>query len=354
MPVRRVLTVIGTTVRLWIDSHSHDPNAKHLSTVYATPEAAAEGKARSESMDWFRCIPFILVHLVCFAVIWVGCSWAAVGYALFLYLLRMHAITGWYHRYFSHRTFKTSRFWQFTWAFIGNTSAQRGPLWWAAHHRHHHRHSDEESDIHSPKQKGFWWSHMGWFTARANFRSQLELVPDLAKFPELIWLDRFDIFAPLMLGFASWGLGVALQHWAPSWGVTGWQMLVWFFISTVVTAHATFTINSLAHVFGARRFETTDTSRNSLLLSIITLGEGWHNNHHHYQSTVRQGFRWWELDVSWYLLVIQSWLGITRDLKGVPAHLLNGEPKPATATVEKRGSTSSFVTPILKPSEPAA
>ncbi len=365
MTFRRMFSHCARTACLWIDSHSGDPNAKHASAVYATQAEADIGKADSEKLDRVRIIPFALLHLSCLFVILVGWSWTAVAMAAFLYLLRMHAITGWYHRYFSHRTFKTNRFWQFVWAYIGNTSAQRGPLWWAAHHRHHHRYSDEVNDTHSPKQKGFWWSHMGWFASRANFRCKLELVPDLAKFPELLWLDRFDILAPASLGFACWGLGMVLNHCVPSLKGTGWetsgpQMLVWFLISTVITAHATFTINSLAHVFGSRRYETSDTSRNNFLLSLLTLGEGWHNNHHHYQSTVRQGFRWYEVDVSWYLLVVQSWLGMVWDLKGVPAHVVAGVPaatSPAAAAKAEaptRAPTTSFQAPILKSREPAA
>jgi stearoyl-CoA desaturase (delta-9 desaturase) len=327
---------LRTTLLLWIDSYSADPNAAHAIAADATPEEVERAKADSERLDWLRCVPFILVHLACFSVLWVGWSWTAVAVAVGLYLLRMHAITGWYHRYFSHRSFKTTRVWQFVWAFIGNSSAQRGPLWWAANHRHHHRHSDEEVDIHSPMRRGFWWSHMGWFLARANFRTRLELVPDLAKYRELVWLDRFDLVAPLALGTACWLAGAALERWAPGLGVTSWQMLVWFLISTVVTAHATFTINSLAHVFGSRRFATTDTSRNSLLLALLTLGEGWHNNHHHYQATARQGFRWFEIDVTWYLLQLQRALRLVSEVKGIP------EVVKVEARARRKVTTASF------------
>ncbi|MBA3709121.1 MAG: fatty acid desaturase, partial [Planctomycetes bacterium] len=302
--ISRLLARFGRSFVAVFDSHSGRVPLV-AETVPADAEAsaaAALARLKADRIDWMRCYPFLLLHLACLTVFLVGWSWVAVGVCVALYVLRMHAITGWYHRYFSHRTFKTNRFWQFVWAAIGNSSSQRGPLWWAAHHRHHHRYSDEPEDIHSPKQRGFWWSHMAWFLTKTNFRSNMEMVPDLAKFPELVWLDRFDSLMPIILGFSCFGLGVALQHWAPGLGTSGAQMLVWgFVISTVVTAHATFTINSLSHVFGSRRYETSDTSRNNLLLALLTLGEGWHNNHHHYQSTVRQGFRWYEIDVTWYL-----------------------------------------------------
>jgi stearoyl-CoA desaturase (Delta-9 desaturase) len=354
--VRRLFNKLFTCAVLWIDSHAADPNAKH-EQVFATQAEADAAKAASEKTDWLRCIPFIGLHLACLAVFYVGFSWAALAMAVVLYLVRMHAITGWYHRYFSHRTFKTSRFWQFVWAFIGNSSAQRGPLWWAAHHRHHHRYSDEVEDIHSPKQKGFWWSHMGWFTATANFRCKLELVPDLVKFPELVLLDRFDVLAPLLLGFATFYAGVGLQHLG--FDITGGQALVWgFFVSTMFTAHATFTINSLSHVFGSRRYETGDTSKNNFWLALLTMGEGWHNNHHHYQSTVRQGFRWYQLDVTWYLLVMQSWLRLVWDLKPVPEHVISGvavaKESAQVATPSGGTPTPGLIPAMLKSREPAA
>ncbi|MBA2479693.1 MAG: acyl-CoA desaturase [Planctomycetes bacterium] len=343
---------------------SHDGRAELVTQAEPVTDeqiaAAATAKLASDRIDWVRCIPFFLLHLACFAVVFVGWSWPALIVAFALYVVRMHAITGWYHRYFSHRTFKTNRFWQFFWASVGNSSAQRGPLWWAAHHRHHHRYSDEPEDIHSPKQRGFWWSHMAWFLTKTNYRSNMEVVPDLAKYPELVWLDRFDCVMPTILGFACFGLGMALQHWG--YQTSGAQMLVWgFVISTVFTAHATFTINSLSHVFGTRRYETSDTSKNNFLLALLTLGEGWHNNHHHYQSTARQGFRWYEIDVSYYLLVVQSWLRMVRDLKPVPEHVVKGltlaESKaagpaaPELAEAARTAQPSSF---LLKSREPAA
>ena len=327
-----IVSRLATAATLWLDSYAGD----------------SQKECKDEGLDWVRVIPFMLLHLGCFAVIWVGCSWWAAGFAALLYVVRMFAITGIYHRYFSHKSYKLNRFWQFMAGVLGNTSAQRGPLWWAAHHRHHHRYSDEAEDIHSPKQRGFWWSHMFWFLGKSNFRTHSELIPDLTKFPELVWLDRFDILVPLIAGIASWYMGYALE--LAGFHTSGAQFLVWFFISTVAVAHGTFTINSLSHVFGSRRFNTTDTSRNNFLLALITLGEGWHNNHHHFQSTVRQGFRWYEIDMTWYTLVALSWFGITRDLKGIPQAVRDQmdqleNPAPATAP--------TVVTSLLKRPDPA-
>lgn len=276
----------------------------------------------SNRIDWYRIVPFILVHLAALAVFWVGFSWIAFWTAVGLYLLRMFAITGFYHRYFSHRNFKTSRPVQFLFAFIGATSAQRGPLWWASHHRAHHVNSDTEKDIHSPAQQGFVWSHMLWFLSDKNFTTDLSRIKDFAKFRELRWLDRFDILPPVILGAALFGIGWLLEIYYPELGTTAGQMLVWgMFVSTVVLYHATYTINSLCHVFGKRRFNTKDDSRNNLWLALITLGEGWHNNHHYFPATVRQGFKWWEIDISFYILKLMSFVGLVWELQPIPERI---------------------------------
>ncbi|MEM7518427.1 MAG: acyl-CoA desaturase, partial [Planctomycetota bacterium] len=227
------------------------------------------------------------------------------------------------HRFFSHGAFKTSRAGQFALAFLGAMSTQRGPLWWAAHHRLHHKYSDKPEDAHSPVQHGFLWSHIGWVMARVNFRTRLEVVKDLAKFPELRFLDRFDLVAPAFLGVSMFGLGVLLERVAPQLGTNGWQMFVWgFIVSTIALYHGTFSINSVAHRLGKRVYPTKDDSRNSMLLALITLGEGWHNNHHYYQAAARQGFLWWEIDISYYTLKALSKLGLVWDLRPVPARIL--------------------------------
>jgi stearoyl-CoA desaturase (delta-9 desaturase) len=275
-----------------------------------------------QKIDWLRCLPFLAMHVACLAVFWIGWSWFAVAWAVALYALRMLAITGFYHRYFSHRSFKTSRAFQFVLAVAGNSSAQRGPLWWAGHHRHHHQESDRPTDVHSPKHHGLFWSHVGWIMSRPNFRTRLEQVPDLARFRELRFLDRFDIFIPALLIGASFALGAALDAWAPSSGVTALQLGVWTLISTVLLFHGTFTINSLSHLFGSRRYETPDTSRNNALLAVITMGEGWHNNHHHAPRSARSGFAWYELDPTWWMLIALQKCRLIWDLHPVPVHAL--------------------------------
>ncbi len=281
------------------------------------------GTENADGVDWIRVLPFIGIHAACLGVLWTGWSPVAVGMAVALYVLRMFAITGFYHRYFSHRTFKTSRGAQFVFALLGASAAQRGPLWWAAHHREHHQHADTAEDAHSPGEHGFLWSHMGWFLSRKNYATRLNRVRDLARFPELRWLDRNDALAPVDLGTGLFLLGVLLEVVAPGLGTNGWQMLVWgFFISTVAVYHATYTINSLAHRFGRQPYDTGDESRNSFLLALITFGEGWHNNHHRYPASARQGFRWWEVDLTYYGLRALAAMGLIWDLRPVPARIL--------------------------------
>ena len=277
-----------------------------------------------EKIECLRVLPFIVLHLACFAVFWVEFSAIAISVAALLYLLRMFAITGFYHRYFAHKAFKTSRAVQFIFAFLAASAAQRGPLWWASHHRHHHAHSDHPEDPHSPKQHGFFWSHLSWFLANKNFRSKNERIKDWLKYPELTLLDRYDVVAPLALALGLFGLGTWLENAAPYLQTNGLQMFIWgFVISTVLLYHMTFTVNSLAHVWGKRRFLTNDDSRNNPVIALFTLGEGWHNNHHHFPSSARQGFYWWEIDLTYYGLKILSALGLIWDLRKVPVEVLS-------------------------------
>jgi len=304
------------------------------------PRADAPAKT-SEKVDWGRAIPFMGMHLGCLLVIFpfggVGWSWLAIAVAIFLYALRVFTLTGFYHRYFSHRSFKTWRIVQFVFAFIGCTSVQRGPLWWAAHHRHHHTHSDDPEDFHSPRQKGIFWSHMGWFLTPRAQDTQYKLIPDFAKYPELRFLDRFDLLPPVLMALALFAFGELVAWGEPESGVTGLQLLVWgFFVSTVAVYHVTYLVNSATHLIGRRRYETKDDSRNSLIVALLTFGEGWHNNHHYYPNSTRQGFFWWEIDITYYTLQFMGMLGLVWDIKEVPQRILY--PKPKAAPISELGT----------------
>lgn len=259
-------------------------------------------RAPDERINWIRSIPFILVHVAVIGMIWFPPGWTEILVCIGLYYLRMFFITAGYHRYFSHRSYKMGRVMQFLMALAGTTAAQKGVLWWAGHHRHHHRFSDQPEDIHSPK-RGLIWSHVGWILCDKYNETPFEAIKDFAKFPELRMLNRFHLVPPVALGVAMFLIG-------------GWTMLfTGFILSTVLLWHGTFTVNSLMHLWGTRRYVTTDTSRNSMILALITCGEGWHNNHHNYQSTANQGFFWWEIDLSYYALKTMSLFGLVSDLR---------------------------------------
>lgn len=260
-------------------------------------------------IDWYGAIPFFLLHVAVIGVFFVPFSWGLVALCVGMYYLRMFGITAGYHRYFSHRTYKMGRVAQFVMALIGTLSIQKGVLWWAAHHRHHHQYSDKPQDLHSPKD-GFWWSHVGWILADNTKETNWKNIRDLSKYPELRWLDRHYLIPPVLLGVAMYFLGGPAVFF---WG---------FVLSTVLLWHGTFTINSLSHVFGSQRYASNDTSRNNWFLAIVTMGEGWHNNHHAYMASTRQGFFWWEYDFSYYILKALSWIGVVSDLREPPLEKL--------------------------------
>jgi stearoyl-CoA desaturase (delta-9 desaturase) len=268
-------------------------------------------------------IPFVLVHLACFAAIWTGITTTAVVLCITLYWVRIFGIGAGYHRYFSHRSYATSRAFQFVLACLSQSTTQKSVLWWAAKHRHHHLHSDTMEDVHSPRQSGFLYSHLGWIFAQRHAETDLCRVADLARYPELMALHRFELAPAVVLAVACFVIG-------------GWPgLVVGFFWSTVLVYHATFCINSLAHVHGTKRYVTGDDSRNNWLLAVFTMGEGWHNNHHAYQASVRQGFRWWEIDPTFYILTMLSWTGLVWDLKRPPEAVVRNEQRLGTKVIEK-------------------
>jgi stearoyl-CoA desaturase (delta-9 desaturase) len=273
----------------------------------------------------------VVIHLSCLLALFVPVSWKLIALASGGYVVRMWAITAGYHRYFAHRSFKTSRFFQFVLALLGTSSMQNGPLWWASWHRHHHKYSDGPDDAHSPVQRGFWHAHIGWFLDGSHDDPDLTNVADLARYPELRFLDHHK-WLPIV-AYASICFLIA-----------GFPGLVWgFSISTIALLHATALINSMAHVWGRRRYATRDSSRNNGLLAVLTLGEGWHNNHHHFMSSARQGFFWWELDVSYYTLRVLKSLGIIWSVR-----------VPTAAALAGPRATGASPSPLMTTAKPSA
>jgi len=277
----------------------------------SNPKIATDGE--HADIVYPSTIPFVLVHLACIMVFWTGFTWQSVAMCAVLYWLRIFAISAGYHRYFSHRAYSTSRAFQFGLAVLSQSTAQKSVLWWAAKHRHHHLHSDTELDLHSPRHQGFLYSHLGWIFARKHGASDLLKVADLTRYPELMWLHRHELVPATILALLCLLIG------------GGPGLVVGFFWSTVLVYHATFCINSLAHLHGRKRYVTGDDSRNNWFLALFTMGEGWHNNHHACQSSVRQGFRWWEIDPTFYILKGLSWVGLVSNLKMPPNAVLRNE-----------------------------
>jgi len=255
---------------------------------------------------------FALVHLAAIAGAVYFWSWGGVVLAIASYFVRMVIVTAAYHRYFAHRSFKTSRAFQLVLAVLAQSAGQKGAIWWSSHHRWHHKHSDTPSDVHSARLRGFWYSHVGWVLRSEWNGTDEALVRDLSRYPELRFLNRtaMEVIPIAALGLAFLLLG-------------GLHGFVWgFLVSSVLVWHGSFSINSFAHVFGRRRYATSDDSRNSWILAIATTGEGWHNNHHHYPSSARQGFRWWEIDVTYYVLWLLARTGIIWDMREPPAEVV--------------------------------
>lgn len=282
-----------------------------------------------ERIDRVGAIPFVLVHVAALGAFVVGFSWQGLLLCVAMYYLRMFGIAGGFHRYFAHRSYRTSRAFQFVLAFLGATAAQKGALWWAGHHRNHHRYSDTELDIHSPAQRGFWWSHVGWVLCRKYHEIPSEVIKDFAKYPEIRWIDRHFLVPPTMLAIGLW---MAFSWTGLFWG---------FFLSTVLLWHGTFTVNSIMHVWGKRRYETTDTSRNNFPLAFVTLGENWHNNHHYYQASANQGFYWWEIDVAYYVIRGLEAFGIVWDVRTPPKRVLEaGRTRDSAAAIEREAQAT--------------
>lgn len=289
--------------------------------MLVSPNLVSEADPRVKRFPWASAVNlslFIGLHVACFAAIFTGVSAVDLALCAALYVVRMFGITAGYHRYFSHKTYKLNRFWQFMMALLAMSSSQKGVLWWASHHRRHHQHSDTEHDIHSPVRRGFWWSHLGWIISDKYRETDTKVIKDFMRYPELIWLDQHVLFPVVALGaFAFFGFGAS-------------GLVVGFVWSTVLLFHATFCINSLAHIWGTRRFNTPDGSRNNWALAVATLGEGWHNNHHHYMASARQGFLWWEIDVTYYVLRALARVGIVSELREPPAKILAAIPADET------------------------
>lgn len=282
----------------------------------SSPEAAA---VRPFSLRHCAFVlPLILLHLACALVFAVGASKVAVAAFLITTTAQIFGITTGFHRLLAHQAFKTSRVFRFLLAGLGVLAGQNGPLWWVSHHRQHHGHADADGDTHSPRGS-FFWGHMGWLFSPRCIPYRHELVRDLDRLPEMRWLERHSYVVTLGYAFAMFLLGEAWGRLDPEAGTSGAQLVLWgSVLSTVFCYHAIWSANSVGHRFGTRRFPTHDNSRNNLLVSLVTLGDGWHHNHHFCPWSARHGFRWWEIDVNYAVLRLLAWAGVVWDLRLPP------------------------------------
>ena len=265
-------------------------------------------------------------------------TWPLLGLCVASHFLRAIGLTLSFHRYFAHRAFQMNRGARFVWALIGTAAMQKGPLWWAGHHVNHHRFADRDGDPHSPSVSGVYYAHIGWFLTDAR-NDRLEktnpVIRDFSGAPEIAWLDRYYVVPPFVLATVLFLAG-------------GLPWLVWgFCLPTVTLAHSTFAINTVNHMFGSRRFETLDDSRNNWLTAFLAAGEGWHNNHHRYQRAARNGFYWWEFDLTWYVIRAMAAIGLAWDVRSVPARIYSeartARPAASPYVMIGRGSSQAAV-----------
>ena len=286
-----------------------------ISEVEAAPREPARVRGLSAVEGWWarhEIVPLSIywgLHAACLLALVTGVTTRDLVLLATTFFVRMFGITGGYHRYFAHKTYRTSRAFQFALAFLGCSATQKGPLWWAGHHRGHHKYADRPGDTHSPRE-GFYYAHQGWIFDRRWDATPLDRIGDFAAYPELAWLNRYHVVPPALMALGCYLLG-------------GFSGLIWgFVISTVALWHTTYCVNSVCHVWGRRRYPTPDTSRNNWLMALLTLGEGWHNNHHHFCASTRQGFRWWEIDVTYYALRALQAIGLVWEIREPPLHVL--------------------------------
>ena len=280
---------------------------------------AYENRLPGEKLSLIVSLPFLSVHIGAIYALTISPSPFALFMVFLMYFIRMFGITAGFHRLFSHRSFKTNRAFQFFLAYAATCSAQMGPIWWASHHRHHHKYTEQIEDPHTPTLKGFFWAHVGWIMSPVNSPTKEEYVGDLMKYPELKWLDKYHYFAPFSLVILLYGLGEFMAVNYAQYNTNGMELVLWgFFVSTVLLYHATFMVNSVCHVFGHRTYDTKDGSVNNFLVAILTLGEGWHNNHHAFPNSEKQGHKWYQIDISHYILWSLSKIGVVWKIRDVP------------------------------------
>ncbi len=259
-----------------------------------------------QRLNWLTTVVLILLHMGAVAALFMF-SWRVLAVTAFLYWMTIGlGISMGYHRLHTHRSYRVPLLLEYFFAVCGSLTLEGGPIFWVATHRLHHQKSDLPGDPHSPRD-GAWWSHVGWIllgeTNHNNTRVLSKYAPDLAKHKFYVWLNNYH-WVPLTV------LGVLL------FAIGGLPLFLWAgCLRVVVGLHSTWLVNSATHMWGRRRFETRDDSRNSWWVALLTFGEGWHNNHHAHPTSARHGLAWYEIDHSWILISIFRFFGIAKSVK---------------------------------------
>ena len=258
----------------------------------------------------------ILFHLSVVLVFISGYSFTALITFLVLFLVRLFVITGFFHRYYSHRSYQTSRWFQFLLTFIGTSAGQQGPLSWATSHITHHQHADAEDDPHSPVLNSGFYAHIGWLLQKDALSTNDKIVKPFTKYPEIVFLDRYHYIGTTSLIISLALLGMLLSEHYPELGTSALQLVSWgFILSTLLILHGACLVNSVGHLYGYRRFKTKDNSHNVWWLFPLTLGDNWHNNHHHAPKSASFSYAWWEVDIIYLCILILEKLGLVWNVK---------------------------------------
>ncbi|HEY8996245.1 MAG TPA: fatty acid desaturase [Edaphobacter sp.] len=306
----------------------------------STPAASVARKVREDlrmgrehqegRINWVTAIAMVIFHIGAVAALFFF-SWKNLAVAAVMYFLAINVGIGMcYHRLLTHRGYKTPRFMEYLLTICGTMALEGGPIFWVATHRVHHQNSDHEGDPHTPHD-GTWWAHAGWIISGRALHSETALLgryaPDLTRDPIHVWLSKYHWLPLTIAGFLQIALGAALAD--PGHRVVGaLGMVLWgTFLRTTLGLHATWLVNSATHLWGKRRFETHDDSRNSWWVALLTGGEGWHNNHHAHPVSARHGLTWYEFDINYYGIWLMSKLGLAKKIQIAKYDPTN--PKPA-------------------------
>jgi len=256
-------------------------------------------------INWFLVIALVSFHLGAVAALFFFHWSALIVFATIWILAQNVGIAMGYHRLLTHRGYATPKWLEYCIAICGALALQGGPIYWVAVHRMHHKYTDKPGDPHSPRD-GKWWSHMGWImnaTLRDETEALKQYAPDLSRQPFYRWLNRLHWVPLTVVGLSLFAFG-------------GWSWLLWgAFLPVTIGLHVTWMVNSVTHLWGRRRFSTSDDSRNNLWVALLTGGEGWHNNHHANPVSARHGLAWYEVDFNYFAIRLLKILGLAKHVK---------------------------------------